>query len=74
MKTHLDHHSPAFFHTDYWFGINSGWCKSTKMRIKYSMDQGRINAPYSYEVADLTILMIGNDAAVAHYSFRDVGC
>ena len=41
--------------------------KSTKMRLQYSMDQGRINAPYSYEVADFTILMIGNDAAVAHY-------
>ena len=41
--------------------------KSTKMRLQYGMDQGRANAPYSYEVADFTILMIGNDAAVAHY-------
>ena len=41
--------------------------KSTKTRLKSNMDQGRANAPYSYEVADFTILMIGNDAAVAHY-------
>jgi len=41
--------------------------KSAKTRLKYNMDQGRINAPYSYEVTDFTILMIGNDAAVAHY-------
>jgi hypothetical protein len=41
--------------------------KSAKTRLKYNMDQGRINAPYSYEVADFTILMIDNDAAVAHY-------
>ena len=41
--------------------------KNTKTRLKLSMDQGMPNAPYSYEVADFTILMIANDAAVAHY-------
>ena len=41
--------------------------KSVKVRLQYGMDQARANAPYSYEVADFTILMIGNDAAVAHY-------
>jgi len=47
------------------YTLESG--KSTKTRLKLSMDQGRSNAPYSYEVADFAILMIGTDAAVAHY-------
>jgi ketosteroid isomerase-like protein len=60
----------AFFIDDgfsYQPGVKLQSGKSSKEQMNYNMDLAKNNGPYAYELSEITILMIGNDVAIANY-------